>query len=154
MTRSAIYHATPNHIVEEPTMEKPYAYDIWLQFKEEGGVLVSDDHVIEAIKEYDNHLATLRTIPAHDSARSLWKDGQKLVDGKDYEVREEPIPYFDHIDDPVEYRTRAYPIVPVKSEDDLWKEFMDDIWDMTGISLFERTMTMAKIQQKYIITKR
>lgn len=97
---------------------------------------------------------TLRTISAHDSARSLWKDGQKLVDGEDYEVREEPIPYFDHIDDPVEYRTRAYPIVPVKSEDDLWKEFMDDIWDMTGISLFERTMTMAKIQQKYIITKR
>ena len=144
MTRTAIYHATPGHIVEQPAWEASVMQDYawYYQFD-------------EAYDAYTAHLATLRTIPAHDSARSLWKDGQLLTEYVDYVIRDEST--VSNNEDGTQTKNPpkfvAFPL-PVKGEDDLWKEFMDDIWDMTGISLFERTMTMAKIQQKYIITKR
>lgn len=75
---------------------------------------------------YYKHLRSLRTIPCDESAKGLWEDGQVLEDGKDYEVKEVPCPYFDHIDDPVEYTTTAFPLVA--GEDELWLELVQKVF--------------------------
>lgn len=155
MTRTAIYSLQDNTLTERPAMEKPDSKDymkiVHQPFHEVS--CFTDNKYYEDLKKYEAEVAQCRTIPAHDSARSLWKDGQKLVDGKDYEVREEPIPYFDHIDDPVEYRTRAYPIVPVKSEDDLWYKAIDLIMVAHDKGLSKED-AVGVVKSQYIITKR
>lgn len=36
---------------------------------------------------YNTHLATLRTLPCSPECRGLWAEGQKLEEGKDYEIK-------------------------------------------------------------------
>lgn len=145
MTRSAIYHATPNHIVEEPTMEKPEHPKLKHIRKSSHDIAMAMYH--DAFVEYNAHLATLRTIPAHDSARSLWKDGQVLTEGVDYE---------EHSDE--DRIHRIFPIIRTSEqmEDELWKDVLADAeasidWQYQELAEEE---LITKLKQKYIINKR
>lgn len=161
MTRTAIYHATPGHIVERPTWEAPVMQDYawYYQFD-------------EAYDAYTAHLATLRTIPCSLECRGLWKPGQVLVEGVDYRVVAAFLADGGGVE---EYF--AFPL-PVKSEDDpAHNERLLNTWNLfvehsrRGFSylkpghpltlndwhkIYENATVdfIAELQQKYIITKR
>lgn len=64
-------------------------------------------------------------VPCHESARSLWKDGQKVEEGKDYEVRDaEGVPEH-YLSSFPNQKYIAFPL-PVKSEDIIERTFSFD----------------------------
>lgn len=58
--------------------------------------------------------------------RQVFHEGWIYEEGVHYELRQVPCPYFDHIDDPVEYSDEAFPLHPLKEQaagqDEFYKE--------------------------------
>lgn len=112
---------------------------------------------------------TLRTIPAHDSARSLWKDGQKVEEGKEYRIQLSCSGNFEVCER--QFRCSdctpiAFPL-PVKSdriahagagdiresEDELWHKAISLIMAAHDKGLSKED-AVGVIKSQYIITKR
>jgi hypothetical protein len=85
---TALYNAQENCIVELPGMEKPDFDD-----RPRGDASVHDrDEWMQVVhqrnRDYSAHIASLRKLPCDPSCRTVWKEGQEVVEGKDYEVKE------------------------------------------------------------------
>lgn len=164
---TATYSLQDNALTEQPAMERPvkpekHLYPIGF---------MDYDYALDSYylycQKYNEHIATLRTIPCHESARSLWKDGQKVEEGRDYYVTNRVTPP----------KLMAFPL-PVKSEDDtVHNEILVNTFNLyveqsrRGYSYLKpgHPLTLndwhkvydnaivdfiAELQQKYIITKR
>lgn len=132
MTRTARYNAKTNTFRELPEMEKP---DDILQ----DGFF--DSTYEKEMQEYRNHLASLRTIPCHESCRSVFKDQEVYEEGKDYKLYQ----YEDKL-------ILAYPLSP-QSDDDVWNGLVEKI--TTGfIDLKTDEEIIADLKQFYTITPR
>lgn len=159
MTRTAIYSLQDNTLTEQPAIEKPglppdqSKYDSLQEWKEDTWTW-SLKH-----SEYTKAVAECRTIPCHESARSLWKDGQRLEENKDYRLTKNcGVPggcFFEAAC--VTCDLIAFPL-SVKSEqgdDDLWFEMLDTIFDLTVERKHKEVVDkIAELKSKYIITKR
>lgn len=113
MTR-AKYIADTNELQELSSMEKPDQYSFSHKFAYE-----------DAMAAYNNHLASLRSIPCDPSCREVFKGNQEYEEGRDYEIKEVTVPA-DHWQDVPTKRLRAFPIT-VKTEDELWREALDTL---------------------------
>lgn len=126
----------------------------------------------ELYDEYKACVATLRKIPCDTSCKGLWAGGQKVVEGRDYEVREMPAPRPEPIYETEEdwkqaqYEDRheltqyvkkiptAFPLVPVKSEDELWEEVEKLITVNSHWQIPEILRIVKMLKSKYSLTKR
>lgn len=150
MTHTARYDAKQNVLVELPWMEKPED-EFYL-----------GRHLIESLERdraaYNAHLASLRTIPCHLSCKEVFIHDCDYQEGKDYRLQDDPCPYFDDINDPVEYTTYAYPVVAQVSEDDLWRELVTEILNNYMQHLYGGYITIteaiSELKKNYIIQKR
>lgn len=142
MTPTATYIAEENCLQELPRMEAPQMQDYawYYQFD-------------EAYDAYNAHVATLRKIPCDSSCKGLWADQQKVVEGVDYEVRsallrDEKYPFLAPTEKPF-----AFPLVPVKSKDELWREVFGIMHGRfnAGDSLAD---IIRDVDRKYSLTKR
>lgn len=114
MTPTATYIAEENCLQELPQMEKPKRPFAGNYSPQESPEFRDDLYHYEANLEiYNAHLATLRKIPCDPSCKGLWEDQQKVVEGKDYGVRDYPIRAML----PTDPKFIAFPLVPVKSEE-------------------------------------
>lgn len=145
MTPTATYIAEENCLQEEPTMKKP---ELWEYFDEavyQDESTFRDDDFKKAIREYKAHLATLRKIPCDTSCKGLWADAQKLVENVDYKLD------WDFTkgtgNDVV-----AFPLVPVG--EDLWEEFLQSVFDATGLNIANYPAGLKLLKSKYSLTKR
>lgn len=111
MTR-AKYIADTNELQELSSMEKPDQYSFSHKFAYE-----------DAMAAYNNHLASLRSIPCDPSCREVFKGNQEYEEGRDYEIKEVTVPA-DHWQDVPTKRLRAFPIT-VKTEDEF--EWTDEL---------------------------
>lgn len=162
MTR-ATYNATDNTITEKPDLDPPPDKPIEKNYY--GNVIrfhvdlynwekVMDAYNANALKI----TAVCRTIVCSPECRGLWAEGQNLEEGKDYEVRPVCVHTggFEHADcvhpSCDKCAMTAFPI-PVKSEDDLWYEFID-IFPWSQLNEEEKIAMVENLKQKYIITKR
>jgi hypothetical protein len=76
------YTASTNTLKQVATMEKPEG-----PFEILGNV--PDVYFLNAMRrtrEYNAHLASLKEIPCEPGCKEVWKDGQEVVEGKDFEV--------------------------------------------------------------------
>lgn len=136
MTR-ATYNAD-NTITELPGMDKPEQYFFSHKFAYE-----------DAMAYYNAHLATLRTIPCSPECRGLWAVGQKLEEGKDYEVRL-------HYHAPDDKELMAFPL-SVKSEDDLHYEYAGKLAHCLGITISGadwEAKALPELKRLFSLTKR
>lgn len=115
MTLTSIYDTATNTLREQPGMEKPEM--------PVGPVHLSTAYAYErALAEYNAHVAPLRTIPCSPEYKGVFKEGEKYVEGKDYEVQsicgfyKTDCGKRKHCED---CRLVAFPI-QVKSEDDIY----------------------------------
>lgn len=112
MTRTARYNAETNTFRELPGLIKPVWEVTHWNYDDYGSALVA----------YDAHVAALRTIPGHESCRSVFKDQQVYEEDREYVIGVYPINEM-RSDEP---KYLAYP-APVKSEDEdkLWYQVKD-----------------------------
>lgn len=182
MTPTATYIAEENCLQEISQMEKPiephrYHYDLISL----GGLLYDSDvkNYRLRLDDYNAHLASLRTIICSPECKGLWPDKAVLEEGKDYEVKMDckyPVSCF--VEETCNCVFTAFPLIPVKSEDDSLNDevllntrklFVED--SRRGFSyLNPGTMLtlndwhkiydnatvdfIAELKSKYIITKR
>ena len=140
MTPTATYIAEENCLQEISQIEAPkYRVSHWphgsLQYY----------NSLKAWGEYNAHLATLRKIPCDPSCKGLWADGQKLVVGKDYGVRDYPIRAML----PTDPKFIAFPLVPVKSENAIWQRLLTYFKD--GFADFKTDEEVIDDLKKYFI---
>lgn len=151
MTPTATYIAEENCLQLLPTMEKPHHYNYPAHLT-----------YAEAVVKYETHLATLRKIPCDPSCKGLWADGQKLVVGKDYGVHSICIGNgcYAGIDHPCGgCEKRAFPLVPVKSEDEfnLHYEYAGMLAHYLGITIDGKDLeekAFPELKKVFSLTKR
>lgn len=138
------YTASTNTLKQKAEIEKPYKSD----FTDEG--IYTDETSYDwegyenAISAYNAHLASLKEIACEPGCKEVWKDGDTVVEGKDFEVvfRDEAC-YDDcekggchsaaeckYVD---ETALMAFPLTP-KSEDELWAEVIRYLINNPGLS--------------------
>lgn len=137
----AIFNKDTNSITEQAEMEKPK--------KPLGPVHISTAYSYDRLRDkYDEHIASLRTIPCSPSCADLWKDGQVVEEGRDYEVIAGT-----NLVNGKRFEI-AEPVAPTEQpQEDIWQEFMDDVYEFTGVRLHERALSIARLQKKYHIVK-
>lgn len=142
----SIYNSSDNTLQELKELEKPLKKDYT-------GHLKGDYK--EAAKRYTDHLYSLRRLPCHDSCRGLWVEGLVLEEGKDYKVKID----VEKRDNEEYFVFTAFPLVPVKSEDELWGELMMDISGKFLIiqgdeSHLKDFAAIDYLKQKFTLTKK
>jgi hypothetical protein len=106
-------------------------------------------------KIYQDHIASLRTIPCDESCRDRFVDKGVYEEGKDYKVKQVPIPYWEDFDDGVEYRDIAYALSPPVLEDDLWEEIAQLLKVKTDFrNDYIQIAIINPMKSKYTITKK
>lgn len=92
------------------------------------------------------------TLPCDPSCREVWKDGQVLEEGKDYELKAD-----NDIGDRYDSRFVAYPVKPATSEES-YQLLAEFLLDYTGMCTSPSNMTTFDIFQclleKYTITRK
>jgi hypothetical protein len=80
------YTASTNTLKEVPTMERPVAPNPEL-YGGDSRALSQDVHdfMIEK-EEYNAHLASLKEIPCEPACKEVWKDGDAVIEGKDFKL--------------------------------------------------------------------
>lgn len=146
MTPTATYIAEENCLQLLPTIKKP---ELWEYFDEavyQDESTFRDDDFKKAIREYEAHLATLRKIPC--SPEPGFKDGEKYTEGVDYEIKGAG-------DWKWSYQLKgnifAIPLVPVKSEDELWLQAIHYLRNNPALS---DNTKVADLKAMFTINKR
>lgn len=156
MTRTARYNAKTNTFRELPGMEKPIRPNPFtdsIDVESLRQYRIAFNNYESQMPEYQKHLSSLREIPCHESCKGVFIHDCDYEEGKHYKLQDDPCPYFEDIDDPVEYTTYAYPIVSPKSEDELWNGLVEKI--ATGlIDLKTDEEIIADLKQFYTLTPR
>lgn len=94
---------------------------------------------------------TLRKIPCDPSCKGLWGDGQKVVEGKDYEVRACCESNCNGVCEQIRATIWAIPLVPVKSEDELWLQAIHYLRNNPALS---DNTKVADLKTMFTINKR
>lgn len=82
----AQYNKHTNTLKEQPEMEKPEAPNL-MDYGSSADYIDAGSLFSQAMMVYESHIASLRTIPCSPPCKDIWKDGQVVEEGKDYEVR-------------------------------------------------------------------
>lgn len=148
---TATYNATDNTLKERPWKPEPRELDYYSTSVYTGEPSFDDEGLAKAIAEYREHLDNLRTIPCSPECRGLWKPGQELEEGKDYELRM-------HYHAPDDRELTAFPLSvrSEQNEDELWKDVLAEAeasidWQYQELAEEE---LITKLKSRYIITKR
>jgi hypothetical protein len=146
------YVASTNTLKQVPTMERPVAPNPEL-YGGDSRALSQDVHdfMIEK-EEYNAHLASLKEIPCEPGCKEVWKDGQEVVDEKDFEVQA--------ICNGQRYDCRKVDrcgyckllAVAIKAESEDEDAMLDDIQLL--LNCFERKAGRNAVKQKYTISKK
>lgn len=148
MTPTATYIAEENCLQELPQMETPERHPADIDF---GSALYN--YWWHRWEDYNTHLASLRKIPCDPSCKGLWADWQKVVEGKDYEVKMDckyPVSCF--VEETCNCVYTAFPLVP--EGEDLWEEFLQSVFDATGLNIANYPAGLKLLKSKYSLTKR
>lgn len=109
MTKYLLY----NSRLVRPEMEKPKRRNDYL------------DHYFEylnAMSEYRKHLSTLPGIECSEELLAKFKDGQELIEGKDFATEPRPVCHGRH-------STMELIAVPVQSDEENWSKGMKAVQD-------------------------
>lgn len=137
------YVASTNTVRQKSELAEPLQYRAWLACRENDKYLVCTNEQAAEIKEYDNHLASLKEIACDESCKEVWKDGQEVIDGKDFETR-----LFYHAPDDKELR--AY-LIKAESEDELWADALGFLVNNPSLNYPSQ---IKELKKKYTISKK
>ncbi len=113
-----IYHASENVIREKTTRTEPYKS--YFNTRKSG---VDMNSYSDALDNYNQHIASLKSYPCHISCKEVWKDGEDVT-GK-YGLKEENAGVTDDGQNYITHLT-AYPLTTQsESEDELWDEALE-----------------------------
>lgn len=164
----AKYNAAGNCLEELPGIAKPLRYQEWLTCVEKDKIFNCADEEGNAIIEYQNHLSSLRHHQCDEICMKQWKDGDLLTQDIDYKLHKVCRTYYESCEigsSCDRCLLVAFPL-PVKSEDDLWKEFLAivaSIHSRFGSNIvkfgFKKASDIllqesAELKQKYSLTKK
>lgn len=151
---TAIYSAEDNTLKEQPAMEKP-EQPLKAIYRRQLQPYYEDMREYDRrITEYNAHIASLRTLPCHPSAKSVWKEGDVLTQNKDYNLYKicaVPGGCFDDLACGT-CEVQAWP-VKIKSEDELWREVIISVNDGAKQEYSWGTI-IAELKEKFTITRK
>ena len=135
------YDKSRHVLIEQSQMEEPDK-----EMMQEAGL---DDEIInEFISDYNAHVASLRTIPCHESFKG--EDGKIYEEGKDFEV------VFEETDSGGHWSVKSLEIyaAPIPKEDDLWNAAIEIYEDMRPLGKLHRSNMIKELSKHYTITKK
>jgi hypothetical protein len=148
------YIASTNTLKQVPTMEKPDSKDYLRVVHRPFGEVdcLADNKYYDDLKAYNAHLASLKEISCEPACKEVWKDGQEVVDEKDFEVQA--------ICNGQRYDCRKVDrcgyckllAVAIKAESEDEDAMLDDIQLL--LNCFDRKAGRNAVKQKYTISKK